>query len=882
MPLQIDKLLDGAIQTADGLIAARSKGIIHRDIKPANIFITTRGEVKILDFGLAKLAVGAGLAPPVSPEESRSPSPGEHGQDARATAPYRTVLGTAGETPALRQDRPTATLDREHLTISGVAMGTPSYMSPEQIRREKLDARADLFSLGAVLYQMATGRQAFDGGTRTAIFHQILDEAPEPPLMLNPGLPPKLGEIISKALEKDRGSRYQTAAELRADLQQLKHDTDSGGSPAGAGLVPALSATDTGAAEVGHPQGVTLRRWTLILALVIVTAVLVAATVFVVHRGPEHPALPPHRALTRLTFDAGLQFGVTWSPDGRSIAYSSDRGGKFDIWVQQVGGMTPVKVTSRPGHNWQPDWSPDGKWIAFRSEGEGGGLFVVPSLGGLERRITSFGYGPRWSPDGSQILFRSTHVQQFWNRLFVVGLDGTPPHEILTQFFGQLPRQVRSVAWYPDGKHVSVWTSDIGPGHSLDFWTVPLGGGEPLKSEFAPEAIEQLKSIYFPLGAAGGGFLWAPSGRAVYFEGTTRGVRNLWKATVDPRTLRWLSLERLTTDPGPDTEFNISFDGKRIAFTACLQRIRIWSYKFDAVAGRISGDGQPVSPPGISAWMPDLSRDGKKLAFTAERAGKQELWEKSLKDGRETLLFADGDIREEPHWSPDGRRLAYVLSKADSCQHMLLPQGSGGEQVIASVPTCNSVPYDWSRDGKWLLSVAWANEGSELGGPASLLWLLPVSAAPQAEAQRRLLMSSEQYGIYQMRFSPDGRFIVFEAVNSYGASNATLWVVPSSGGQWIPITDGKWWDDKPRWSPNEKAIFFISSRSGFLNVWGIRFDPVKQLPLGEPFRVTAFDTPAKRVPEQMTPLGMSVTQDRLVLPISEASGSIWMLEDVDH
>jgi len=133
-----------------------------------------------------------------------------------------------------------------------------------------------------------------------------------------------------------------------------------------------------------------------------------------------------------------------------------------------------------------------------------------------------------------------------------------------------------------------------------------------------------------------------------------------------------------------------------------------------------------------------------------------------------------------------------------------------------------------------------------------------------------------------MRFSPDGRFIVFEAVNSYGASNATLWVVPSSGGQWIPITDGKWWDDKPRWSPNEKAIFFISSRSGFLNVWGIRFDPVKQLPLGEPFRVTAFDTPAKRVPEQMTPLGMSVTQDRLVLPISEASGSIWMLEDVDH
>ena len=618
------------------------------------------------------------------------------------------------------------------------------------------------------------------------------------------------------------------------------------------------------------------------LAAVIVTAVLVAATMFVAYRGPERSALPPYRALTRLTFDAGLQFGVTWSPDGRFIAYSSDRGSKFDIWVQQVGGATPVKVTSRLGHNWQPDWSPDGKWIAFRSEGEGGGLFVVPSLGGPERRIASFGYGPRWSPDGSQILFRSTHVQQYWNRLFVLGLDGTPPHEILTEFFGQLRRQVRSVAWYPDGKHVSVWTSDLDLGRSLDFWTVPLSGGKPLKSEFAPEVIEQLKSIYFQLGDAGGGFLWAPSGRAVYFEGTTGGVRNLWKALVDPRTLRWLSLERLTTGPGPDTDFNISLDGKRLAYTARVERIRIWSYEFDALAGRISRDGQPVSPPGVSAWMPDLSRDGKKLVFTAERSGKQELWEKSLTDGRETLLLADGNTREEPRWSPDGRRLAYVLSKAGSCRYMLMPEGGGEEQVMASDSTCNSDPYDWSRDGKWLLSVAWANKGSELGGPASILWLLPVSAAPHAEAQQRLLMSSGQYGIYQMRFSPDGSSIVFEAANSYGASNATLWVIPSSGGQWIPITDGKWWDDKPRWSPDGKAIYFISSRSGFLNVWGIRFDPVRRRPLGEPFRVTAFDTPAQRVPDQMTPLGNSVTQNRLVLPISEASGSIWMLEDVDH
>jgi Tol biopolymer transport system component/DNA-binding winged helix-turn-helix (wHTH) protein len=654
----------------------------------------------------------------------------------------------------------------------------------------------------------------------------------------------------------------------------------------GAGKLAEAAPNEAERNEAVNGKVIPIRSWGKRRAIIAIVAVmaLVAAipVILMINWSSQVEAPPPPRKLWQLTFDPGLESEPSWSPDGRMIAYSSDRSGNLDIWVRPVGEGNPIRVTMSEAHDWQPDWAPEGNLLVFRSERDGGGLFVTPIFGGKERKVSSFGSYPHWSPDGRQILFYSSPLRDDTveiPKVYVVGLDGQSPREAISDSLQQF--EYFRVAWNPDGKHLSIWGWHRKE-HSWGFWTAPLDGGPPVKWEIDSKVNEQLKEAAVTLS----NFVWSPSGRALYFEGISQTVKNLWKVEVDPQSRRWIAgPERLTTGAGLDRDIAISPDGRKLAFTTRAEQTRLWSLPFDASAGRLRGEERPVTAAGVNAIRPSLSSDGQKLAFATRRAGKWELWEKSLKDGRETLMAADEAQRSLVHWSHDGSRLVYHRSRPISQANqepprnernlVLMPAGGGVEQTLVIPGKMFISAWDWSLDGKWILG----GSDSQIPGRHAIC-MFPIAAAPHAEAQMRLITSHPEKNLYQASFSPDQRWISFIAAPATAAGISTIYVVPSSGGEWTPITEAKYFDDKPRWSPDGRRLYFVSNRTGFFNVWGIGFDPATGRPRGEPFRVTNFESPARMILPDVATMEMALAADRIVLPIMEVTGGIWILENV--
>jgi Tol biopolymer transport system component/DNA-binding winged helix-turn-helix (wHTH) protein len=643
----------------------------------------------------------------------------------------------------------------------------------------------------------------------------------------------------------------------------------------------AAGAHDGESRPTSEPESATGTRAPLALALFSVTVLLVAGGLWIFKRR-ETPVAPPHRTLTRITFDDGLQHEPTWSPDGRYIAYSSDRGGKFDIWVQQVSGGNPIQITKGPGHHWQPDWSPDGKYIAYRSEDGEGALYIAPALGGagLERKISSFGYFPRWSPDGSQILFLTKGFGSgLSSDVYVVRPDEGSPRRVQAELTQEL--WAVSAAWHPDGKNISMRTWTMNPSPMPIFFTAPLdGGGRPVRTELSPEILRAAED------AAGTGisawadpdshFSWAPSGKAIYFERTFRGARNIWRMKVDPQTLRATAIERLTMGTDLNSDFSLSSDGRKIAFSSESRKVQAWMFPFDAKTGRITASGKAVTSSGMEAWEGGLSPNGNQLAFLAIRAGRWELWEKSLVDGQETpIKMDDSYVRNEPQWSPEGTRLSYIRMKPTGEVQAVIWSKDRGEEPLTNPSPLVMFVFDWSRDGRSLLLSRDNPEGHQ-----SEIWAMPAAGSDAEAKARKLIACDTKTHLWQSKYSPDGRWIVFEAELN---NQSIIYVTPATGGgPWTQITEGKHWDDKPRWSPDGRIIYYVSELKGFFNVWGIHFDPVKGKPEGEPFQVTTFDNPRLMVADVMSTVGLTLTEDKLVVTVAQVSGSIWVLDKADR
>jgi Tol biopolymer transport system component len=722
-PVPLDETLHIAHQIALALEAAHDKGIVHRDLKPANIKLPPNGIVKILDFGLAKVFT----------------------DDLTAADP-----SAAG-------------LVRSSSNANSSFRGTPAYMSPEQVVGTAVDQRADIWAFGCVVFELLTGRRAFEGNTVSATSASIQEA--EPDWSLLPGSTPiELRHLLQECLEKDAKLRPRSASELRRKTE-------------------AHSA----------PRKAWQRKAAVLAAIMLTGAALAAALYW---REPRGLRVEQTR---QLTFAPELELDPALSPDGERVAYSVQAGTRTDIYVRRLAGGEPLNLTSNlpdPVHHW-PRWSPNGTLIAFVTTPRdaptlfnGHSIQVIPSSGGTPRQIASGGrFGHTWSPNGKSVAFIRN------NGINIAALDESAPNLIANL------TAPHSISWSPDGR----WIAYVSGNFELLFSSTQLGNIAPSSIGLLPVAGGEPHELTDKL-TANSSPVWSPDSKSILFLSNRGGSRDVFQLKLSDAGIPLGEPLRLTTGLNA-LSIDLSTDGKQLVYLTFLRKGNLWSIPIPetgpvsvALAQQLTSGSQIIE--GVSA-----SRDGKWLTYDSNMSGNQDVYRMLRASGQVEQLTTHPQDDFQPSWSGDGKFIAFhTLRNGNRDIYAMAADGSELQQVTSD--RAQERYPDWSPDGQSLafLSDKTGRQEVYVSSRQNGVWGQP----------RQLTFSK---GVPSARWSPDGNTIAYTdlieglRVISPKGENPKL-LVPRRKG-FIPIYTA--------WSSDSRTIYFrvMSDQEGAGSLWSI-------------------------------------------------------------